>query len=165
MEKSNKIAMIIVLSILGFVFLLGSIFLVVRLSFSKMIKVPSSYIILLDKLQNQTQYKLISIDKKDSDDNIQVYNMEFEKGINVDFYICQSKENAEWKYKELTNNSVGTTITVMDNSRRIFKKDDEHIQVFKYHNKNGENFIVDIYSHDKKVMEQFIEFYFSLCKV
>ena len=163
MEKSNKIAMIIVLSILGFVFLLGSIFLVVGLSFSKMIKVPSSYIILLDKLQNQTQYKLISIDKKDSDDNIQVYNMEFEKGINVDFYICQSKENAEWKYKELTHDSIGTTITVMDNSRRIFKKDDEHIQVFKYHNKNGENFIVDIYSHAKKVTEQFVEYYFSLC--
>lgn len=161
MKKSNKTKIIIWSSVLGIIFLLA----VICLSFSKMIKVPSSYANLLSELQNQTQYKLISLDKKDGSDNIQVYNMEFEKGINVDFYICQSKKDAKRKYEELTCHSIVTTITVMDNSRRIFKRDNKYIQVFKYHNKNGEDFVVNVYSNNKNVMGQFIKYYFALCEV
>ncbi len=162
MKKSNKTKIIIWSSVLGFLFLLGSISLIVSLSFSKMIKVPSSYANLLSELQNQIQYKLISLDKKDGSDNIQVYNMEFEKGINVDFYICQSKKDAQLEYKKLTAGSIGTEVICKDNSKSIFKKENKYIQVFKYHSNNNEDFVVNIYSHDENNLDQFMKYYFSL---
>lgn len=158
MDESNKKQIMIWSFVIGFIFLV-CITAIFAFCAGKMFRVPSSYANLLNKLQGQVGYRLIWMSKR-NEDGIEVYNMEFENNINVDFYICQSKKDAKLKYEKLLANSVGSTFSFMGNSRKIFERDNKYNQVFKYHNKNDEDFVVNICAMDKENMEQFMAFYY-----